>query len=312
MMTDTRALRRTLPPGGRIASWPAADGWPLAAGIWPQGERGTLLFLNGRADFLGKYAEAFWWWRARGWALCAPDWRGQGLSGRLGRTPLHGHAASFQPWLADLATIITRLDGWPRPLVAVGHSMGGHLLLRALANGQPALARAALTAPMLGIRLPVASMVVRALARAQRLAGQGGRFLPNQQHETSSAALAARARALTSCPERQADEPWWLGQHPERRLSGPTWGWLDAAFDSLRALGRPGAVEAIGQPVLALLAADEQVVDNRAAMRLLARLPHGRYELLDGRHELLREADVPRLAALRRLDLFLEDRDGAA
>ena len=306
-MDDSLRHRRHLPPGSELATWPAADGWPLGVGTWPDGRRGTLLFLNGRADFLGKYAEALWWWRARGWALCAPDWRGQGVSGRLGRMPLAGHADSFEPWLDDLATIVARLGTWPRPLVAVGHSMGGHLLLRGLVRGLPAIHCAVLTAPMLGLRLPLPAGLARLLTQLVRRAGGAQAILPGQQPGRSPADVLARARLLTSCPERQADEEWWLARHPERRLGGPTWGWLDAAFASLRLLNAPGAIESVRTQLLALLAHDEQVVDNGAAMRTLARLPAGAYALSPGRHELLREADAARLAALRRIDGFLED-----
>ncbi len=298
--------RTTLPQGMAIERWPAHDGWPLGVGAWREGRRGTLLFLNGRADFLGKYAEVLWWWRTRGWAIAAPDWRGQGLSGRVGRTALHGHADSFAPWLDDLAAIVGRLAHWPRPLVALGHSMGGHLLLRALAEGQRGIDRAALTAPMLGLALPIPTGLAAAISRGARAAGLGQQLLPGQHLRLGARLAARRATALTSCPLRARDEAWWLERHPERALGGPTWGWLAAAFDSLAALAQPGAVEAVTIPVLALLAGDEQVVDNRAAMRTLARLPAGRHDILPGRHELLREADGARLATLDRLDRFLE------
>jgi lysophospholipase len=304
---DDALARRATPPSGSVEFWKAADGWPLAVGVWREGARGTLLFLNGRADFLGKYAEALWRWRGRGWAVCAPDWRGQGLSGRLGRTPLHGHVATFDPWLDDLSLVVARLAAWPQPLVAVGHSMGGHLLLRGLARGLPSVARAALAAPMCGIAAPVPRELVAALARAAVGVGFERRFAPGQRMKLDATAETRRAAALTSCPRRQADERWWLDRHPERALGGVTWGWLDAAFDSIRRLGRPGAIEGVRQPVLALLAADERVVDNDAATRMLARLPNGRHVRVEGRHELLREADRPREAVMRTLDRFLED-----
>jgi lysophospholipase len=305
-MDAVLARRRSLPPGGAIETWPARDGWPLGLGTWREGARGTLLLLNGRADFLGKYAEALWHWRERGWAIAAPDWRGQGLSGRLGRTPLHGHADSVDPWLDDLATILGRLADWPRPLVALGHSMGGHLLLRALAGGLAGPERVALTAPMLGLRLPLPRPLAAAVAGAAVALGAGGRFAPGQRGRLPPATERLRARVLTSCPERQGDEAWWLERHPERRLGGVTWGWLAAALASLRALDAPGVVEGVRLPVLALLARDERVVDGAAAKRMLARLPHGRYAQMEGRHELLREADGPRAAVMARLDAFLE------
>lgn len=297
--------RRELPPGGAFESWPMRDGWRLRVGVWPPARRGTLLFLAGRADFVEKYSEALWWWRQRGWGVVAPDWRGQGGSGRLGRGA-RGHAADFAPWLDDLAAVVARAATMAAPLVAVGHSMGGHLLLRALVQGETRISRAALTAPMLGIALPRGGWRLAALAaRLVTRAGLGHALAPGQG-DLAPEREPRRAARLTSCPERGADEAWWFARHPELRLGGVTYGWLAAAARSFSVLQRPGVLEAVTTPVLALLATDETVTDNRAAAHLLARLPHGRHVTVEGRHELLREADGPRRAALARLNHFLE------
>lgn len=301
-MEDTIDRRRSLPPGGTIERRTAACGWPMRVAIWADGARGTLLFLNGRGDFIEKYAEALWHFRDRGWAVIAPDWRGQGGSGRLGRTPRHGHTADFAPWLADLRGIIGGLGALPKPHVAVAHSMGGHILVRALAEGEQRLDRVVLTAPMLGIAAPVPAWLAAAIARAM----PGPAFLPGEGRTRTAEAEARRAAILTSDVARGTDEGWWLARHPALGLGGPSWGWLAAAYASIATLARPGALEAVATPLIALLAADERVVSNAAAIRAVARMPGGAYRIVAGRHELLREADPARTAALAAIDRFME------
>src|SRR3546814_14705034 len=63
------------------------------------------------------------------------SWRGQGGSGRLSDNPLVGHASDFAVWVADLAAFYREwASEHAGPHVVIGHSMGGHLLLRALAE----------------------------------------------------------------------------------------------------------------------------------------------------------------------------------
>jgi lysophospholipase len=108
---------------------------------WPQpegGGAGSLLFAGGRGDFIEKYLEPLAHWHARGWNVVSFDWRGQGESRG---TSSAGHLDSFDPLVADdLAALIAEWRRSPGPHVAIGHSMGGHLLLRILAERSPALA----------------------------------------------------------------------------------------------------------------------------------------------------------------------------
>src|SRR3954469_2865172 len=136
--------RRAHPRDASFATWIAPDGWALRRMDWQQDiarqARGSLIFANGRGDFIEKYLEAYAHWHASGWNVTAFDWRGQG--GSIG--PGFGYE-SFDVRVDDLAALIADWRGnRPGPHVAIGHSMGGHLLLRALVERAPALDAAVL------------------------------------------------------------------------------------------------------------------------------------------------------------------------
>src|SRR5579859_3255075 len=61
----------------------------------PPGRKGTVVLLQGRAEFIEKYFETVRDLRARGFAVATLDWRGQGLSDRALRNPRKGYVRDF-------------------------------------------------------------------------------------------------------------------------------------------------------------------------------------------------------------------------
>jgi len=299
------AERRSLPPGAVTSMRAMRDGWALRSMVWPAGTSGSILFVNGRGDFIEKYAESYWHWRAAGFGLAAFDWRGQGGSGRVGDTPDKGHSTGFDVLVADLGEQIAWFCGaLPPPHFAVAHSMGGHLLLRHLSQRPVSIDRAVLLAPMFGlVAAPVGPWLARTVARLQVARGKGGAYAPGAGPAQTTDAL--RAVRLSSDPVRVADEGWWTARDPGLRIGGVTNGWLAAAFASLDALAAP-VLEAVTTPLLILTAANDRLVDSAATARLARRLPHARVESIAGAaHELLREADLIRDPVLAKIDAFL-------
>lgn len=301
--------RRVRPDWLEIDHWIAEDGWPLrrfrilpAPGTVPCG---NLLFQTGRADFIEKYTESFDHWRRQGWAIEGFDWRGQGGSGRLLDDPRIGHGPPYVAMVADLTAYVRRwLARTEGPHVLMGHSMGGHLVLRMLAEASVPVDGAVLLSPMLGLNAGwIGEGIGRLIARL--LCRVGFSELPAWS-EDSGKGSGHRQRNLTQDEERYADEQWWRGADATLDVGPPTWRWLRDSWASSGGLFAPGVLEKVETPLLILCAERDRLVMTSAVKRAALRLSN--VQLLchpEAAHELLREIDPIRCWALAQLDNFL-------
>lgn len=301
--------RRIVPEGAEIETWVAPDGWPLRRFSWQgEGGRGSLLFLGGRGDIFEKYYEAFHHWRAAGWSIESFDWRGQGGSGRLSADPACGHAADFASWIDDLAAFFSDWKARTMaPHVVIAHSMGGHLTLRALSEGRIAPDAAVLVAPMLGLKsAPLGPRLASKVAALMCRIGRPER-LAWKTNERPGVPAKGRQALLTHDPARYEDEIWWKRAKPEIAVGPPSWAWVAAAYRSTLALEEPGRLEDVATPILLLAAKQDRLVDARAIERAAKRLPNAKLRVWgpESAHEILREVDPVRDAALAEIDAFL-------
>ncbi len=303
--------RRTLPVAATIAMRAMADSWQVRTMVCAavSGSPGSILLINGRGDFIEKYAETVHDLSDAGWSVASFDWRGQGLSGRLGNAPEKGHADDFAPWLADLDALVAWFRATlPPPHYAVAHSMGGHLMLRHLTERGCEFDRVVLLSPMLGLRAqPIGAPLTRIIARLVVGLGGGEAYLPGGGAYLPREPGSVRQHMLTHDADRYSDEGWWIGQTPALAVGGATWGWLAAAFRSIAALFAGRALEGVATPVLVLVADQDGLVDNGGAAAAVARLPDGRLETFaPAGHELVRELPAVRVRVLARVTAFLE------
>lgn len=312
-MTGSIAIRRSYPADATLSMTPAADGWPLRTFDRPStGHRGSILWFGGRGDIIEKYLECFAAWHDAGWHVTAVDWRGQGGSGRITDDQWLGHIDDFETWVADLRYF---WRAWtartPGPHVLMGHSMGGHLVLRALVEKAVDPDAAVLSAPMLAFagRTPkwLASIV----------AGTLGKLMPTKRawkyNERPSPPDASRQAFLTHDDDRYADELWWKSEKPDIALGPPSWGWMAAAVRSFDVIDRPGAMEAVKTPVLIVGTDGDRLVSPQAIHDAARRLPHGDLLMLgkSAAHEVLREVDSARDRLMTRITEFLDANAGA-
>ncbi|WP_233999739.1 alpha/beta fold hydrolase [Porphyrobacter sp. TH134] len=303
--------RRTIPPRASESTWTAADGHLIRRIDWAgaAAERGSILFLPGRGDFYEKYLETLEEWQAAGWRVTASDWRGQAGSGRLGKDPVTGHVADFALWIDDLALLWERwVAQTPGPHVLAAHSMGGHLVLRALIDRRVSPDAVVLSAPMTGMAGPALPLpLLHAAARLMCAVGDPTR--PAWKWSEKPGELPAyRSTLLTHDPARYADEQWWREARPELVMGPASWRWVERAFASWRRIETPGTLEAVDVPVLIISTASDKLVSHPANLRAAARLPKGELLALgkEAHHELLREVDAVRGPIMARIAEFLD------
>jgi lysophospholipase len=286
------------------------DGALLRLATWqpPKPCRGSVVVLSGRAEFLEKYAmEVAGELHQRGFALYAMDWRGQGLSSRSLPDRERGHIDSFTTYQADLDAFLEHvvLPAAPRPIIALGHSMGGQALLEHLAERGPEtpFAGAVLSAPMTGLcreaalRAVLMLMPERPQIDCRYFYGMGPYAAGGRDFRTNVVTRDERRYRFTES---------WFDADPRLVLGGPTTGWLRQAARAMRHLLLPGRLERIAVPIAIHSAGRDVLVDSATHAAVTSRISGARLvEHAEARHEILMETDGIRSAFLDDLDRFL-------
>tara|TARA_Y100000815_G_scaffold264323_1_gene279830 strand:- start:448 stop:1395 length:948 start_codon:yes stop_codon:yes gene_type:complete len=311
-MTASESIRRSHPRDAQVTHWTAPDGWQLRSFAWPVEDarpRGSILFLNGRGDVFEKYLELFHHWHGQNWTITAFDWRGQGGSGRCTDDATCGHIDRFDRFVDDLAAFAADwMAATPGPHVVMGHSMGGQLLLQALVEKRMQPDAAVLIAPMLGIRTIFGAWLGERLSRM--VGGIGNSARPAWRGKDTPRATETRQELLTHERDRYADELFWQQSDPALLTGAPSWQWVMEAFRVTRELRRNPDLKTMDVPVLGLIALADKLVDSRAAIRTLGKLPDARIVRFgkESAHEILRESDRVRNRAIGEIELFLAAR----
>ncbi|TMV72962.1 alpha/beta hydrolase [Thioclava sp. BHET1] len=282
------------PAKGHAVWVQTGDGVRIRLGIWPEGERGTVLLFPGRSEYVEKYGRAAADLRARGYATITIDWRGQGLADHALADPMTGHVGDFDEYQRDVdAMLAARATlGLPEPLFLLAHSMGGNIGLRSAMRGLD-LRAAAFTAPMWGI--PLGALMrpfALAIARGACCIGQGHRYAPGTGPANYTTIAAFEGNSLTTDPEMWAYMQEQVIRAPALALGGPSLSWVAAALSECRALA---ALPAPPVPAITALGTAEQVVDPAPIHARMADWPGGRLDLIEGaQHEVMMETPATR------------------
>ncbi len=124
------------------------DGTALHLRAWRAAQPHLLLInVHGLGDHGALYPDLVEFALARGWSLLAPDTRGNGRS-----QGARGHVERFEDFREDLHLIVraARREAGALPLVLVGHSLGGLIVLDYGLTHPEGLSALVLAAPPLG------------------------------------------------------------------------------------------------------------------------------------------------------------------
>jgi len=270
--------------------------------------KGTVVVLGGRGDFIERYFETARDLMQRGYCVASLDVRGQGGSPRLTRSRYRGHLRSFGQYDEDLRAFMTEvvLPDCPPPYYAIGHSTGGHILLRSLRE-RTWFSKAILVAPLIGIvygrwPLPLVRLLVFLVTRL----GIGWMFLPGQSRRPLASGDFA-GNPLTSNRKRWDRDSAILLEAPELGVGGPTFSWLRAAMASTAEIRAMGPGDRLRTPVLIVAAGQDQVVDNEATREFARHVPGVSLVFIrEAMHEILTETDEVRIQFLAAFDAYIE------
>ncbi len=261
-------------PEPRIA---AADGTGLALSAWqPAGPpRAVILGVHGFGDYgPSTFAPAAEFWAARGISTYAYDQRG------FGRNPSFGRWPGAEALVADLVAVAgeVRARHPCRPLVVVGHSMGGGVALAAAGAGLDADALV-LAAPAIWGGAEMNPL--------HRLAAWAGAVLVPEERFTGEGIVTIQATDNIALLRELARDPHYLRPPSARELYG-----LVRVTDLAAA-----AAGHVRLPSLLLLGEKDEVAPNRRVLRVFAQVagPSAVIRYPEGWHLLFRDLQAARV-----------------
>jgi lysophospholipase len=269
--------------------------------------KGTVVILNGRADFVERYFETMGDLQRRGYHVAGFDWRGQGGSQRLLKDHLRGHIRSYREYDEDLRAVMEGVvtKNCPGPYYAIGHSTGGHILLRALSR-QSWFKKAIVTSPLMELRYGSwPKSVAFLLASIATAVGFGWLYLPGFK-QPPFLLREFEGNPLTSDKRRWDRDVRTMQEHERLGVGGPTYAWLVATILSFKDLHTRRKGQGLNCPVMMILAGREHIVDNAASHRFAANVPGvSVVTIAQSMHEIMLENDVVRKEFLAAFDSYV-------
>ena len=299
-----------VPKDGQSGFVETPDGARLRYAMWKPTQRpnkGTVLLLQGRAEYIEKYFETVGELRERGFHVVTFDWRGQGGSSRLLSDPTKGHIDHFNQYLTDLDTILTEvaLPDCPAPFYFLAHSMGGLVALLAAPALGNRVRRMVLLGPLLSLRnLPIGQESLSRIAGFLSVIGFGRTSISWGKRSVEQQTFVGNN--LTSDTVRFNRNGELLAAEPELALSSPTVSWIFAACRAMARLKDPEFAGTIAIPTLLIAAGNDPIISPQAIERFGSRMRSGAFLTIFGaKHELLQERDIFREQTLSAFDAFV-------
>ena len=298
-----------VPEGAVTGTLKTKDGVNLRFARWhpPPGRKGTVVLFQGRAEFIEKYFETVRELRSRGFAVATIDWRGQGLSDRALSDPRKGHVGDFSEYELDIDVLMNEvvLPDCPPPHFAIGHSMGGAVLLNLAYKGTRWFDRVVLSAPMIDLAGARGSSMWKMGAKVMRAFGLGSSYIPGG----SSVPIATGpfiGNRTTSDPVRYARTKAVLEMEPALGIGSPTLSWANAAYRAIDDFAHPSFTTKIRQPLMLIAAGRDEIASTAAIEDFAVRLRAGSHLIVAGaKHELMMEQDRYRVQFWAAFDAFV-------
>jgi lysophospholipase len=253
--------------------------------------KGVILLLHGRAEFMEKYNEIVIEFNKRGYNVISFDWRGQGLSGRQTENRKKGYVKNFNDYLLDLKILFDKFVLPKKQTVyLLSHSMGGHIGLRFLHDYPDLVKKAVFASPMFDIKTFLFSrLVTRAVTQKACDAGFSEYFvLGGKKYDSTNSNI--KKNILSHDFEKLSIQANEIVKNPDLAIGGATWGWLNAAYNSIDILMEKDYVSSIKTPTLIFNAKKDKLVRKESQEQISTRLPDCSYISINNAfHEIMFE-----------------------
>jgi len=266
--------------------------------------KGTVLLQQGHNEFIEKYFETIQEFLDKNYSVITFDWRGQGMSDHQLKDINKAYIKDFSRHDKDLECILSEVieHNFPKPLIGVGHSMGGCLMLSAFHDHPDKFSHGILSAPMLGFKnekfLKTASSLMNIFSRdTDYLIGSK----PNMGKET-----LFEENDLTSDPEIYERILQLVREKPNIRLWGVTNAFVKAVNKRFKIMRKNNWAENINLKILIINNINDRVVDSNKIKGMNNRLKNSQIiEFIETKHEIFMEKKSSRKILWKKINQFL-------
>ncbi len=302
------------PEGYIQASYRNASGAHIRYGsLKSNHERAVAVFIGGQTGIIEEEFENALNLAALGITTHFVERHGDGGSERCYADPQKPPALPHESHVADLNQFITEIaaPAPDRPLLGIGHCLGGLITLRTMQAHDNLFDHCILTSPMLGMLWPRANGDQKEAEWAARDITQENETAYIGRARDWSWELAEKLIATDQTshdPVRGSLHHYLRRDNPDLRLGGITEGNVIQNSRSLRTLFQPGVLEAIQTPITIISAPNDVISDVHRHWQAAAQLHAGRIiSIPDARHGLWREADAWRDQLLGHVDAIVTE-----
>ena len=304
-----------IPVGAAVGSFKSFDGLTIRYGVFKPLKdalcHGTVCLFGGRSEPIEKYFETIKKLQLRGFCVTIMDWRGQGLSERLTKSRRKGHVTSFENYVKDVEVLMKKvaLADCPAPYFALAHSTGANILTQvaALPTAAHMFERMVLISPFYKFDIgDTKELIIRIFAKFLSWFGLGklkATFLEGGPKELKK---FDPNNLISSDRGRMEREQNIIKANLNLALGAPTFGWLNAAFDSIAKIKKRGFIAKVKTPILVIMGTDDHLVSQQAMQDITSQISGAGLVKIDGgRHELLMENDKIVAQTWAAIDAFI-------
>lgn len=259
-----------------------------------------VVCLPGLSEPIEKYYELARDLLDRNLAVWVIDWMGQGASSRYLKNPHKRHSSGFSEDVKDLHFLVAEYvkhssvhpDRGRIPMAMLGHSLGGNIGMRYLAEHPNIFECAAFSAPLFGLH-KISDFPDGLIMGAAKILGSvaGAKYAKNQDNWSPATRDHTPGEGpFSSDVARDCVHMKWLEANPDLQIGGVTYKWVHRSLVSCKKIKK--SAPSIQTPILIGLAEDDTIVHNGEIEKIAAALPNGKLvKLANSKHEILMEKD---------------------